>query len=147
MTEFAREVEEGSLKFPKSEQEYADDFERPENIMLRGIVKELSNVDLPEANRALYALANPKHAYYPVASLRVLEAFSRGREFGEWCWHPLLFDNSAKIPRRQDADRREIPNQRRTIIRTFPDRISGKDAPRFPCGSQQSAQCRRWTNL
>lgn len=89
MIDFAREVEEGSLKLPKSDREYDNDSDRPEIMMIRGIVMELSNVDLPEANRALYALADPQHAYYPVVSQRVLNAYSGGRDSGEWCWHPF----------------------------------------------------------
>jgi hypothetical protein len=93
---FCREVAAGTVRFPlPADREAA-------TAAVQNLVTELSDCRTPEADEALYAMANPGHAYFSVVTLGILgNADERGRT-EPWTRHPYCLT----VLRHLLADRR-----------------------------------------
>jgi hypothetical protein len=83
--EFAKDVLAGTIPLPKDKPEHNPQANVRE---LGGIVHFLILAGTTEANEALMALAEPKHAYHSIARLRILEG-SDWYDRDVWFEHPF----------------------------------------------------------
>ena len=84
---FAVDFRMGKIDLPANDRPQTNPFDQPGYVELRGIVTYLSDVSLPEADEALYALADRKHAGHAMAAKAVLNDVYRFEEKG-WTGHP-----------------------------------------------------------
>jgi hypothetical protein len=87
MKDYAEDFRLGKIELPANDQPQTNHFDQPGYVELRGIVTYLSGLSLPEADRALNALANPKHRDHAEAAKAVLADSYRFEEQG-WTSHP-----------------------------------------------------------
>jgi len=103
MQEFARDVREGGLELPTNRDPRLNLARRPATVELRGIIQDLGRTGTPEANQALYAIAEPEHSYYSIAHSMVFDARISSSEDGAWFDHAYCL----KILRRE-LDNQEL---------------------------------------
>lgn len=84
---YADDFAAGKIKLPANDRPQTNDFDQPGYVELRGIVTYLGGVKLPEADRALFALADRKHPDHGQAAKAVLAGGSRFEQSG-WASHP-----------------------------------------------------------
>src|SRR5262249_44415416 len=84
---YADDFRMGKITLPADDGPQTNPFDQPGYVELRGIVTYLADVKLPEADRALYALADRKHPARAQAAKAVLAGGSRFEESG-WTNHP-----------------------------------------------------------
>src|SRR5206468_1734414 len=77
----------GKIELPANDQPQTNDFDQPGYVELRDIVRYLSGVSLPEADRALNALGDRKHPAHAVAAKAILADAYRFEQMG-WTGHP-----------------------------------------------------------
>jgi hypothetical protein len=89
MADFARRVEAGTLILPKNDDSHLNADDQLGNVELRDIIDDLIRAGTPEADRALFAIATPRHPYCPLATSMILDQYPQ--ETGEnrvWFCHP-----------------------------------------------------------
>jgi hypothetical protein len=74
MRGFARQVEHAGFQLPANDQTDTRDEDQPGTVALRGIIDDLVRAETPEADRALFAISDPRHPYFSIARSRVTEA-------------------------------------------------------------------------
>lgn len=84
---YADDFRNGRIKLPANDQPQTNEFDQPGYVELRGIVTYLSGVKLPEVDRALFSLADPKHPDHAQAAKAVLAGGHRFEQSG-WTTHP-----------------------------------------------------------
>lgn len=86
---FAADFRDGKIKLPADDQPDTRDDEQPGTVELREIIHYLAGSELPAADRALRALAEPGHPYHALAARRVLaEPTDDYRRSSRWFTHP-----------------------------------------------------------
>ena len=85
---FADDFRAGKVLLPANDRPQTNDDDQPGNVELRGIISFLASTATPEADRALYALADPKHPSYRMAANRVLKERGEWRDSATWFAHP-----------------------------------------------------------
>ena len=90
LTLFAMEIATGRLEIPDKREPNTNDEDQPANVEITGIVHTLSQVcvQLPAADAALHALADPRHPLHPLAAGNVRRARS-SRDEQLWLGHPF----------------------------------------------------------
>jgi hypothetical protein len=89
MADFARRVEAGTLTLPANDNPSVDADGQPGNLELRDIIDDLIRARTAEADRALFAIATPRHPYCAVATSRLLELQPQAAlENRVWFCHP-----------------------------------------------------------
>ena len=104
MSQFARDIEAGALDLPANDEPNTNAVDQPGNVELRGIIQDLARTATPEANRALFAIADPQHPYFATAADRVLDSRPHWSEGEPWVSHPYCLE----------ILRRELDNQEST---------------------------------
>jgi hypothetical protein len=74
MRGFARQVEHAGFQLPANDQADTRVEDQPGTVALRGIIDDLARAETPEADRALFAISDPRHPYFSIARSRVIEA-------------------------------------------------------------------------
>jgi hypothetical protein len=87
MKKYAADFRIGKIALPGDDRPQTNPFDQPGYVELRGIVTYLAEVKLPEADRALYALADRKHPAHAQAAKAILAGGFRFEESG-WTNHP-----------------------------------------------------------
>jgi hypothetical protein len=87
MKKYADDFRAGKINLPANDEPQTNPFDQPGYVELRGIVRYLSGVSLPEADRALHALADRKHPSHAEAAKAVLTEPYRFEHEG-WTAHP-----------------------------------------------------------
>ncbi len=85
---FADDFRLGKVKLPADDKLETRDDEQPGTVELRAIVMYLASVRTPQADRALYALADPKHPAYALAARWIVAERPDGSGRGGWLAHP-----------------------------------------------------------
>jgi hypothetical protein len=88
MIGFARQIEHGGFQLPANDQTDTDEENQPGNVALREIIEELVRTKRPEADRALFAIADPQHPYFELTRSRLRQAESGQSEGRSWFSHP-----------------------------------------------------------
>jgi hypothetical protein len=89
MAEFARHVKDGKLELPSNDVPNITANDEPATVELHDIVRDLIRTGTTAADRALFAIASPRHRYYEIAACRLLVS-RPGWSSGESVWfcHP-----------------------------------------------------------
>jgi hypothetical protein len=90
LARFADDFTAGRIELPKNDKPLTNDNDQPGRVELADIVANLAAAasNLPAADRALYALAEPTHPLYAEVAQRVLSD-SRSSSEGPWLAHPF----------------------------------------------------------
>jgi hypothetical protein len=87
MKKYADDFGAGKIELPANDRPQTNPFDQPGYVELRGIVTFLSGLSLPEADRALNALADRKHPGHAEAAKAILSGAHQFEEKG-WTGHP-----------------------------------------------------------
>jgi hypothetical protein len=87
MKKYADDFRTGKIELPANDRPQLNDFDQPGYVELRENVRYLGGVSLPEADRALYGLADRKNPAYAQVAKAVLSDSYRFEEQG-WTDHP-----------------------------------------------------------
>lgn len=88
LKDFAIDFRAGKIVLPANNQPQTNENDQPGNVELLGIIRYLSSAATPEAERALYALANHDHPYHKMAADRVLQETVDWTDSMPWFAHP-----------------------------------------------------------
>ena len=83
---FAKDVETGNLKLPKNAPNRPGAYQG--TVALGEIIFDLTIADVPEADRALYAIAKKSHPYYKLTSSQLKTGFNGFSDDQIWFSHP-----------------------------------------------------------
>jgi hypothetical protein len=85
---FADDFRAGHIRLPARDRAVTDDNDQSRSAELLGIVQSLASARLPEADRALDALADPQHPCHGLAAKRVLNERAGWGDSEGWFVHP-----------------------------------------------------------
>jgi hypothetical protein len=85
---FADDFGAGRIHLPADKLPETNDDDQPGNVELRGIIGTFIEVGTPEADRALDAVADPKHPQQQAVAYQVLPQHPHGFDGEMWLAHP-----------------------------------------------------------
>jgi hypothetical protein len=88
LAEFADDFRLGKIPLAANNRKNANEGDQPGNVELRGIIGYLAQAGTPACDRALFALADPKHPGHQLAARRVLKDHPDWSDSAAWFAHP-----------------------------------------------------------
>jgi hypothetical protein len=89
LKDFADAFRAGNVVLPQNNQPNTNDDDQPGNVELGGIVGYLASAGTPEADSALYALAEPSHPAHQLAAHMIFSKNPDSLENHVWFEHPF----------------------------------------------------------
>jgi len=83
-----RNVERGTVSLVRTSEQPGDEVREPARELAE-LVSDLTETDLPDADRALQALARPDHPWYPLVAAAVLDTGTVLNRYSAWGRHPF----------------------------------------------------------